>query len=297
MAYRRAGALHACATALLLASCVAGGTMVEAPLYVPTATASATGTAVATPAWWTTVAAAMCTPLPTLTVPTPAAGAGASGQPPDLKLPTGFPSLSILATVTPVAYESLAGKILFRTIQEGGERIYLLDPATGERQPVYPREQDFLGDLAQALYDEALAKQTLSPDGGHQVYVQDAWGRAQLYIRRLSDGASWQLTELGAGIAYDPAWQPGGDLILFCATESGNDEIWLIRADGTGARQLTHNSWEWDKHPSWSPDGSQIVFYSNRAGRRQLYVMASDGSEQRLLSEAPGEDYDPLWVR
>jgi TolB protein len=98
--------------------------------------------------------------------------------------------------------------------------------------------------------------------------------------------------------SYDPAWSPGGEWIAFVSTEGGNDEIFLIRPDGSDLRRLTTNTWEWDKHPTWSPDGSQIVFWSNReSGRRQLWIMNADGSNPRELLESPYNDWDPIWVK
>jgi TolB protein len=103
---------------------------------------------------------------------------------------------------------------------------------------------------------------------------------------------------MGAGIVYDPAWSPVSDEIAFVATESGNDEIWVIRRDGSQVRQLTRNEWEWDKHPSWSPDGQQIIFYSNRTGNNQLWLMNKDGGEQRpLMDWTPYNDWDPVWIK
>jgi TolB protein len=109
------------------------------------------------------------------------------------------------------------------------------------------------------------------------------------------------VTQMGTGIVYDPEWSPVGHEIAFVATETGNDEIWVINHDGTQPRQLTYNEWEWDKSPSWSPDGSQIVFASNRTGNNQLWVMNADGSDQRLLmgwdNWTPYNDSAPVWVK
>jgi Tol biopolymer transport system component len=100
------------------------------------------------------------------------------------------------------------------------------------------------------------------------------------------------------GAAYDPAWSPTDDRIAFVSGEPGNDEIYVIGADGSGLRRLTSNQWEWDKHPSWSPDGRQIVFYSNReTGRRQIWIMDADGSRPRNLSNNAHEEWNPVWIK
>ena len=86
---------------------------------------------------------------------------------------------------------------------------------------------------------------------------------------------------------FHPSWSPQGDWIAFDSNRDGDFEIYLIRPDGTGLRQLTTNT-AGDTHPSWSRDGSQIVFESNREGNLEIYVMNSDGTEQKRLTRDAG---------
>jgi TolB protein len=106
------------------------------------------------------------------------------------------------------------------------------------------------------------------------------------------------MTYFGAGVAWTPAWSPKGERVTFVASDTGNDEIWIIERDGWPARQLTQNEWEWDHHPSFSPDGSQIVFASNRdTGRRQIWMMEANGENQRQITSFTFEAWDPVWVK
>lgn len=61
-----------------------------------------------------------------------------------------------------------------------------------------------------------------------------------------------------------PKWSRDGNLITFSAKEDGTDwEIFVIRPDGTGIRQLTKNDIT-DIEPSFSNDGSAIYFASTQ---------------------------------
>src|SRR5690606_30146792 len=117
------------------------------------------------------------------------------------------------------------------------------------------------------------------------VFVQSLEGRsdANIFVADANGQGMVSLTNFNED-EYDPVWSPDGQRIAFVSNHTYNDEIWIMRADGSDQRQLTWNEWEWDKHPSWSPDGGQIVFYSNRGGQRQLWVMGQDGSNQRNIS-------------
>src|SRR5256885_2251960 len=53
--------------------------------------------------------------------------------------------------------------------------------------------------------------------------------------------------------------------IAFTSNRDGNDEIYVMNADGTGVTRLTNDPAS-DSQPAWSPDGSRIAFTSTRDG-------------------------------
>jgi Tol biopolymer transport system component len=82
--------------------------------------------------------------------------------------------------------------------------------------------------------------------------------------------------------------------IAFTSTRDGNADVYVMRADGSHVRNLTHNLAQ-DGQPSWSPDGRRIAFVSARDGNLQIFVMNADGSGQRRVTRSNDGDSAPVW--
>ncbi|HSM50181.1 MAG TPA: protein kinase [Thermoanaerobaculia bacterium] len=83
-------------------------------------------------------------------------------------------------------------------------------------------------------------------------------------------------------------------------TAATQEDVYVMRADGSGLRKLTDDPAK-DRAPVWSPDGSQVAFYSNRGGRYEIWTVGRDGGNlrQRTDSSAQGEVesvYYPVWA-
>jgi Tol biopolymer transport system component len=62
-----------------------------------------------------------------------------------------------------------------------------------------------------------------------------------------------------------------------------HDDIWSIKADGTGLTRLTDSPWpEFD--PAWSPDGTRIAYRSEPNDEPELWLMNADGSDPHRLA-------------
>ena len=94
-------------------------------------------------------------------------------------------------------------------------------------------------------------------------------------------------TNITGHLATDqtPAWSPDGSKIAFSSDRDGNDEIYLMNADGSDVVRLTDGG-----SPAWSPDGSKIAFTDGSGGFTDVYVMNSDGTGKSNLSNHSGED-------
>lgn len=105
----------------------------------------------------------------------------------------------------------------------------------------------------------------------------------------------------GRFMGHDLSWTRDGRLV-FASNASGNDDIWLMDADGNGKTQLTHDTAE-DYSPTPTPDGRYVVFVSNRhaSGNHNLWRMNLDGGDYRRLTKGhvdahPHVSADSRWV-
>src|SRR4029453_5386695 len=82
--------------------------------------------------------------------------------------------------------------------------------------------------------------------------------------------------------------------IAFVSLRDGNQEIYVMNADGSDVQRLTFEQTA-DVEPAWSPDGSRIAFRSERDGNAEIYVMDADGSNQTRLTIDEAIDAQPTW--
>ena len=87
---------------------------------------------------------------------------------------------------------------------------------------------------------------------------------------------------------------PGAGRIAFVSDQDGDDEIYVMNADGSAVTKLTDNPNK-DWWPSWSPDGRRIVFNSDRDGDQEVYVMNADGSGLAQLTSNSASDWFAKW--
>ncbi|HEX5086537.1 MAG TPA: hypothetical protein VFV89_01945 [Nocardioides sp.] len=81
-------------------------------------------------------------------------------------------------------------------------------------------------------------------------------------------------------------------------TLGATGQVYSMRADGSGLRQLTHVAeGSAAGAPSVSPDGRTVAYVNNESGDFAVWLMDADGSHQRELLTSPGTDYfTPSWA-
>src|SRR5688572_4320804 len=121
----------------------------------------------------------------------------------------------------------------------------------------------------------------ISPDG--QWIVFDLLG----HIYRVS-GAGGEATALtqnsGVALNYHPRISPDGKLIAFISDRRGQNNLWVMNADGTNPRAVFTDPSARAAEPTWSADGQFIIVRRSGvggggggAGGAGLFMYSKDG--------------------
>lgn len=76
---------------------------------------------------------------------------------------------------------------------------------------------------------------------------------------------------------------PDGEWLAYAQMEPQED-LFVIRKDGSGMRQLTNDRFN-DRGPAWSPDGKRIAFFSNRSGKNEIWMVNEDGGGLQQITD------------
>jgi eukaryotic-like serine/threonine-protein kinase len=142
---------------------------------------------------------------------------------------------------------------------------------------------------------------SVGQDGQSPVIAPTDDGRQRLvYLHSVADVNVWRVTlsEPGAPASaqpvaaiastrgdFNPAVSPDGRRMAFVSDRSGDWQVWVADADGSGASKLT--SMGFRSIPgslSWSPDGASIAFMGDPEGRGDVFVVPASGGRPRILS-------------
>jgi len=106
----------------------------------------------------------------------------------------------------------------------------------------------------------------VSPDG--RTIVFDLLG--DIYTLATDGGEAKPLT---TGRAWDrwPRFSPDGKSIAFSSDRDGNENLWIMRASGDSARQVTKEAIAAVQQPVWAPDGKYLMVRKNVATIRTYY--------------------------
>ena len=153
---------------------------------------------------------------------------------------------------------------------------------------------------------------TMNADGTDQVQitfgaVDDTWADwspdgTRIAFTRFSDiataapdGSNQVLLTPRRSTGVLPRWSPDGTRLCYTSSDRGNEDVWVMNADGSRKVDLTSTDPSQDFSCAWSPDGTKIVFVTDRTGNQDLWTMNSDGTGQNPLTATNGDEGGPDW--
>jgi eukaryotic-like serine/threonine-protein kinase len=156
-----------------------------------------------------------------------------------------------------------------------------VDEATGEprgRPEAVTLPRPFLGHLSFAADGAMLAATSFTTQSNVELLTMDPTATKVTSRRRVTNVSE---NTSSPSIAAD------GQSIVFWRNSNGQEDLWVVKRDGTGLRRLTNDPAH-DRNPQFMPDGRRILFYSDRGGRYQIWTMDRDGGDPRQVTDYRG---------
>lgn len=135
---------------------------------------------------------------------------------------------------------------------------------------------------------------------GKVAYIQNG----DVWVKVLPDGEAHRLTTDGRN--SHPRWSPSGEWLAFRKWKvRGPDRMispmttWVMRADGSGSRALSHEGWTADC--VWAPKSDRMACTSTKLKKpeemveRETLLVNADGSDPVDLKELNANHGDIVW--
>ncbi|HKI93649.1 MAG TPA: PDZ domain-containing protein, partial [Gemmatimonadales bacterium] len=161
---------------------------------------------------------------------------------------------------------------------EAGGRLYLMDLTTEQTHEVHV---DVVTDQAtlkprQERVDKYIQAADISPTGKRAVFA----ARGDLFTVPAENGVVLDISRTPGAAERSPTWSPDGKWIAYWTDASGEYQLALRAADGSGEeRVLTHFTSGFRNDPYWSPDSKKLV-YIDQAMKVWLFDIASKHATQ-----------------
>jgi len=160
-------------------------------------------------------------------------------------------------------------------------QLYLLDLATEkyaavnisvvtDRATLKPRLENVSGMIQNA---------TVSPTGKRALFE----ARGDIFSVPVENGIVRNLTRSSGVAERSPAWSPDGKLIAYWSDRTGEYELTVRNADGTGEeRTLTKLGPGFRYQPQWSPDSKKVLWIDQAM---KLNVYDFDGQTNNVIDQ------------
>jgi Tol biopolymer transport system component len=197
----------------------------------------------------------------------------------------------VLPSLSSGSFAGLNGKVFY----EQGSDVWSINPDGGGAVDLTPGET-FSEQRPSASADGAHVVFQTFRDSGWNIFSMNSDGSEQTDVTNTKDPV----------INFEPAYSPDGSEITFMrqGLTPGEQDIWVINANGTGAVDLTNSPGVQETSPEFSPDGTKIVYISSGPKpccdpeyNNDIWVMNANGSEPKQLTKTnfPIQNTSPAW--
>ncbi|MFZ1423544.1 MAG: S41 family peptidase [Saprospiraceae bacterium] len=175
---------------------------------------------------------------------------------------------------------------------ENGGYIYKLNATTDQFEKVnISIQEDFVSGRNKYIQvKDNIGSWDIGSDGNRAVFS----ARGDIFTVPAKNGVIRNLTKSSGAHDRDPAWSPNGKYIAYISDASGEDEVYLLQADGTQeAVQLTKNGDNYKYGIRWSPDSKMILFSDRK--QRLFYVNIQSKESVTIQTNEVFEMNDYNW--
>ncbi|KUO57324.1 MAG: translocation protein TolB [Alphaproteobacteria bacterium BRH_c36] len=172
-------------------------------------------------------------------------------------------------------------QIAYMSYATGQPRVYMMNLETGQKEVV--------GDFPGMTFAPRF-----SPDGQKIIMSLQEGGGSSIFEMDLRSRQTRRLTNVPEAIDTGPSYSPDGGQIVFESDREGTQQLYVIKADGSGVRRISFGNGRYST-PVWSPRGDYIAFTKQLMGRFLIGVIQPDGQGERILSEGFHNE-GPTWA-
>ncbi len=187
---------------------------------------------------------------------------------------------------------------------EAAGRLHLLDLETEEAREVDVRvvtDRSTLRPRPEGV-SNVIFDQGVSPSAARALFE----ARGEIFSVPAEHGPVLALTRSSGVAERYPAWSPDGRQVAYWSDRSGEYELWVRPADGTGEeRQVTELGPGFRYRPYWSPDSRKVAFIDQAMRIRTVDVESGEVTEVdqglwmyhgALNAFAPAWSSDSRWL-